>query len=66
VVLATPLDFFLWGVLKERAYQIPVLTIEKLKITPEALREVQRSFLNRVDACLLQNGMYVEQFLRKS
>jgi hypothetical protein len=31
VVLALPLDFFLWGVLKERVYQTPVLTIEKLK-----------------------------------
>ncbi|CAH1380827.1 unnamed protein product, partial [Tenebrio molitor] len=35
-----------------------------IAITPETLHNVQRSFLNRVDACLLQNGMHVEQFLR--
>jgi hypothetical protein len=27
----TPLDFFLWGVLKERVYQTPVLTVKELK-----------------------------------
>jgi hypothetical protein len=68
VVLAKPLDFFLCGVNK-RVYQTPVLTIDELRdecmaITPETLHNVQRSFLNRVDACLLQNGMHVEQFLR--
>jgi hypothetical protein len=31
VVLATPLNFFLLGVLQERVYQTSVLTIEKLK-----------------------------------
>jgi hypothetical protein len=36
---------------------------ECMAITPETLHNVQRSFLNRVDACLLQNRMHVEQFL---
>jgi hypothetical protein len=35
-----------------------------IAVTPATLRHVQRSFLNRVDACLLQNGIHVEQFLR--
>jgi hypothetical protein len=37
---------------------------EYIAITPETLRHVQSTFLNRGDACLLQNGMQVEQFLR--
>jgi hypothetical protein len=69
----TPLDFFLWGLLKERVCQTPVLTIEEPKqrihdermaITPETLCHVQRFFLNRVEACLLQNRMHFDQFLR--
>jgi hypothetical protein len=35
-----------------------------MAITPETLRHFQKSFLNRVEECLLQNGMDVEHFLR--
>ncbi|RZC38701.1 hypothetical protein BDFB_006281 [Asbolus verrucosus] len=56
----------------EVIYQILVLTTEELKqrirnecitLTPKTFRYVQRSFLNRVEACLLQNGTHFEQFL---
>jgi hypothetical protein len=69
----TPLDFYLWGTIKEKVYKTPILNIEDLKnrirlqcraITPETLRRVRRSFLNRLEACLQANGRHFEHLLR--
>lgn len=69
----TPLDFYLWGRIKEQVYSTPVLTREELlnrvhdaftNITPDELRRsVSRGVHDRVIKCLNQNGGHIEQLL---
>ncbi|EFA07745.1 hypothetical protein TcasGA2_TC002225 [Tribolium castaneum] len=65
----TPLDFFLWGAVKEQVYATPFDTLEELQeritnaihnVSPELLQRVRRSFLNRVAACEQTGGQQLE------
>lgn len=67
----TPLDFFLWGVLKTKVYETPVQTIGDLRqrivlsfqeIRPEEIRKAILSVESRVLKCLEVNGGHFEQF----
>lgn len=65
----TKLDFFLWGYVKERVYQIVPTTRENMQdrirevfqtITPDMLRNVSDSFLKRIRVCVLNLGGHIE------
>lgn len=67
----TPLDFFLWGVLKSRVYKSRPSSIEELKQRIEAecraleqsdaLENVRRNFIERMDLCIDCEGHHIEQ-----
>ena len=69
----TPLDFFLWGVLKERVYSTPVPTKEELRqrivrcIEDLDPREIQKATTRRVQKnilkCLERNGQHFQHLL---
>ena len=68
----TPLDFFLWGFVKELVYQTPIENEQDLRnrigeacrsITPQMLARVRRSFLRRVEECEANNGGHFEHLL---
>lgn len=68
----TPLDFFVWGYIKEIVYSTPVTTREELierienaahTITPEHLANVRQSVIRRCQLCIDQNGGHFEQLL---
>lgn len=61
----TPLDYFLWGFVKERVFLTEPTTIENMKdrirnafeeITPEVLQRVRASFQMRLTQCIQVNG----------
>jgi hypothetical protein len=68
-----PLDFFLWGHVKNVVYRHPIDTEEQqLKgriqeafatITPEMVRNSKRSLLRRARLCLQMNGGHFEHLL---
>lgn len=68
----TPLDFFLWGYLKDQVYQtlphnrddlINRIQTASLQISPEMLRGVRESFVRRVALCEEHDGGYFEYLL---
>lgn len=68
----TPLDYFLWGYLKERVYKIRPVNIEDLKqritnemntITVEMLRNVRDAFPLRLAHCQAEEGRQFEHLL---
>lgn len=70
----TPLDFHLWGYMKNLVYETVVDSEQdligrivaaagKIKDEPQILQRVQRSFLNRCRLCLEQNGRNFEHLL---
>ena len=65
----TPLDFFLWGYVKERVFAEPPTMPENMReriiaafaeITPQTLINVQTSFRQRIRMCIEQNGNLIE------
>ena len=65
----TSLDFFLWGVLKDSVYRQKPRTIQELKhaireafvqIDTDTCRTVCRSVIERLQACMEQNGAHFE------
>lgn len=65
----TPLDFFLWGLLKQKVYKTRPQTVPELRvrilqacaeITPEQLRKVTMNVRKRIDKCIEINGGLVE------
>ena len=61
----TPLDYFLWGYVKSKAYENNPLTIQQLKqeisriirdITPEMCLEVMENFNKRIVCCRRSRG----------
>ena len=67
-----PLDFFLWGYLKERIYSpLPantedlkaVIRTEIRKISRETCRNVISNLKHRVDVITAQKGRHVEHLL---
>lgn len=67
-----PLDFFLWGFLKNKVYLtlpdnredlINKIRIASLEVTAEMLRKVRENFVRRVVLCEEQNGDLFEHLL---
>lgn len=67
----TPLDFFLWGYVKDNVYKILPTTRDDMKdrirrsfnnIREEVLINVQQSFIRRLDSCIEQEGRQFEQY----
>lgn len=69
----TPLDYFLWGYLKDKVYVRPLVDVEDLKtrirdecrnISEETLRNVTtRELLHRAECCLEANGGHFEHLI---
>lgn len=70
----TPLDFYVWGHLKQLVYARSVNNLEELRQrivncceeirrTPGIFERVRRSFIRRCESCLEMNGGHVEQLL---
>jgi hypothetical protein len=68
----TPMDFFLWGHIKETVYAKPTTTIEDLKdrisaacasISQAALRSVYKSIEHRAQLCIGADGHHIEHIL---
>ena len=68
----TPLDFFLWGTIKEYVYRVPINTVEELNyriieafaiITPEMLERSRQSFIRRAQLCIEMDGGHFEHLL---
>lgn len=68
-----PLDFFYWGAMKEMVYAKPIGNVEQLrfKITEAAelinsrnfARDINRSLLRRLRACIRVGGLHFEHLL---
>lgn len=67
-----PLDFFVWGFLKEKVYATPPVNEEDVinkitaavrLITPDMLERVLNSLPRRLELCLETDGYQFEQFL---
>lgn len=65
----TPLDFFLWGKIKNEVYNTPSATLDELEMkvraainrtTAEQLRNVVRATIEKVQLCQNQNGGHFE------
>ena len=65
-------DYFLWGFVKKRAMAVAPTTPDDIKerihracteITPEVLAEVRRSFHQRINKCLQDEGHHFEHLL---
>lgn len=65
----TPLDFFLWGSLKEKVYKDRPATVNELinkittvcrEITPQQLNNVILNNRKRIEKCILYNGGLIE------
>jgi len=66
----TPLDFFLWGFVKDRVFVPPLpanfvelrtrITAAVAKVTPEMLRSAWQETDYRWDVCRLTNGSHIE------
>ncbi|GBN08675.1 hypothetical protein AVEN_229164-1 [Araneus ventricosus] len=61
----TPMDFFLWGYLKQQVYATPPPTLQDLQrritdacanVTPAMLHRVQREVQARVQMCIVADG----------
>ncbi|GBN14053.1 hypothetical protein AVEN_109132-1 [Araneus ventricosus] len=64
-----PLDFFLWGYIKERVYATPSPTLHELRnritdacvsMSPAMLRNVQWEVHSRVQMCIVAKGHHFE------
>ena len=65
----TPLDFFLWGYVKDRVYRVKIKDLTHLmtritdvinSIRPEMLANVWRELEYRLDVCRATNGSHIE------
>lgn len=68
----TPLDFFLWGHLKQEVYRTPLTTqddmMERIRtacanISEETLHDMQQSIRFRAQVCFAENGRHFEHLL---
>lgn len=68
----TPLDFFLWGYLKNIIYQVEPTTPENMKchimetlqqLGTATLQRVENSFQNQLNLCIEANGQAFEHLL---
>jgi hypothetical protein len=56
----TPLDFYLWGTLKDEVYRQKLATLNALRETPDTLTAVVRSAVRRHRRCLATDGGHFE------
>ena len=68
----TPLDFFLWGYLKEKVYVTPPRDLDDLKerventcrqLTPDVLRSVVENMGRRLHTCIAADGGHFEHVM---
>jgi hypothetical protein len=68
----TPLDFFLWGHVKNLVYRVPVNNLDTLRnrirdamamVTPEMLQNVRSNLLKRARLCIQAGGGRFEHLL---
>lgn len=68
----TPLDFFLWGYIKNKVYITQPDTLQILRerinaacreITPDMLQNVRNEFTNRLYYCLAEDGRHFEHLI---
>ena len=70
----TPPDFYLWGTMEDMIYKEPVEDVEDLQArillageaitdNPGVFEQIRRSWLDRCQKCLDQNGGHFEQLL---
>ena len=68
----TPLDFFLWGTIKEYVYRTPINNVQELRdrideafatITPEMLQRSRENLIRRAQLCIEMNGGHFEHLL---
>lgn len=68
----TPLDFYVWGRLKEIVYATPVVDIDDLRqriidgfnsLNPFEIRSATQSVSSRILKCLNENGEHIEHLL---
>jgi hypothetical protein len=68
----TPLDFFLWGHVKNLVYRVPVNNLDTLRnrirdamamVTPEMLQNVRNNLLKRARLCIQAGGSRFEHLL---
>lgn len=71
----TPLDFFLWGYIKDRVYVNKPTTREDMKdrirevcrtVTPLMLSDVRHNIQKRINMCIQQEGRLFEHLLRRN
>ncbi|GBN77201.1 hypothetical protein AVEN_220545-1 [Araneus ventricosus] len=64
-----PLDFFLWGYIKQRVYATPPPTLQEHRnrimdacasVSPAMLHNVQREVQSRVQMCIVAEGHHFE------
>ncbi|GBN28602.1 hypothetical protein AVEN_170188-1 [Araneus ventricosus] len=64
-----PLDFFLWGCIKQRVYATPPPKLQELRnritdscasVSPAMLYNVQREVQSRVEMCIVAEGQHFE------
>ncbi|GBL75143.1 hypothetical protein AVEN_194397-1 [Araneus ventricosus] len=64
-----PLDFFLWGYIKQRVYATPPPKLQELRnritdacasVSPAMLHNVQREVQSRVQMCIVAEGRHFE------
>ena len=69
----TPLDFFLWGYVKQRVYSTPVPNMSELKsritesiqlIEPDILQSVFQNLEKRLHLVIENNGKHIEHLLK--
>ncbi|XP_076280938.1 uncharacterized protein LOC143209337 [Lasioglossum baleicum] len=67
-----PLDFFLWGYLKNEVYRKPVRSAEEMlarvrgtiaAISTATLKRMQREVVRRAELCVQENGGHIEHLL---
>jgi hypothetical protein len=67
-----PVDFALWGYLKEKVYSVKIQNLHHLQqritdacaaVDPDMLRRIQRNTAFRLQSCLEAGGVHVEQIL---
>ncbi|GBM59789.1 hypothetical protein AVEN_14373-2-1, partial [Araneus ventricosus] len=63
----TPIDFFLWGYLKQQVYETPQPTLQDLQrritnanVTPAMVHRAQREVQARVQMCIVTDGKKFE------
>lgn len=68
----TPLDFFLWGYVKNKVYSSVCLTREDMEakiiaafnsVSADMLRNVTGSMMRRTQLCIQQDGKHFEPFI---